>query len=85
LHVNPHAVPLQVSVPFAGDAGHAVHDVPHVASEVLLTHVPLHTCAVVPHTHVPAWQVLPLGQVVPQPPQLLLSVCSLTQAPAHAV
>jgi hypothetical protein len=38
-------VPLQVSVPLAGAAGHAEHDdVPHVASAVLLTHAPVHVC-----------------------------------------
>ncbi len=41
LHEKPHDVPLQVSVELAGGDGQAVHDVPQVLSEVLLTQVPL--------------------------------------------
>jgi hypothetical protein len=39
------------------------------------------------HVHEPFWQLKPLAQawVEPQPPQLFLSVCSLTQAPLQAV
>ena len=29
--------------------------------------------------HVPPWQLVPAPQMLPQPPQLLLSVCSSTQ------
>jgi hypothetical protein len=83
--VNPHAVPLQVSVPFAGDAGHALHDVPHVASAVLLTHAPEHRCWPDAQTHEPAWQVLPPVHALPHPPQFALSVCSLTHALPQAV
>jgi hypothetical protein len=37
--MNPHDVPLHVAVPFAGAAGHAVHELPHVASAVFDAHV----------------------------------------------
>ena len=36
-------------------------------------------------TQLPLMHVAGLVQTVPQPPQWLLSVCSLTQAPLHAV
>jgi hypothetical protein len=35
------------------------------------------------HLHDPLWQVSTPEHVVPQPPQLPLSVCSFTQAPLH--
>jgi hypothetical protein len=42
LQVNPHAVPLQVSVALAGAAPHGEHDeVPHELSEVLAAQTPL--------------------------------------------
>ena len=34
-------------------------------------------------THAPPEQRCPEAQMVPQPPQLLLSVCSLTHTPLH--
>jgi hypothetical protein len=39
------------------------------------------------HLQLPLWHVRPLAQakVDPQPPQLFLSVCSLTQAPLQRV
>ncbi len=55
---------------------------------VVFTHVPLQTLGVAAgQVHVPATQVAPVAHacVDPQPPQLLLSVCSLTQAPLQAV
>jgi len=36
LQVKPQVVPLHVAVPFAGAAGHGVHDVPQVAVLLLL-------------------------------------------------
>ncbi len=41
LHEKPQDVPLQVSLALAGGDAHAVHDVPQVLVEVLLTQVPL--------------------------------------------
>jgi hypothetical protein len=35
------------------------------------------------HWQLPAWQVVPVGHFVAQPPQLPLSDCSLTHAPLH--
>jgi len=35
--------------------------------------------------HMPVWQLWPIGQTVPQAPQLLASVCVSTQLPAHEV
>jgi hypothetical protein len=88
LHAVPHEVPSHVADPLAGPAGQAEHDVPHVAVDVLLTHVPLQSC-VLPawHLHWPLWHVLPPAHAnaEPQPPQLALSVCSLTQAPVHGL
>jgi hypothetical protein len=41
LQIKPQLVPSQLAVAFAGGE-HAVHDVPQVATEVLLTQTPLH-------------------------------------------
>jgi hypothetical protein len=60
--MNPHDVPLHVAVPFAGAAGHAVHELPHVASAVFDTHAPPHSWNPVLHA-MP--QVLPLQVAVP--------------------
>ena len=40
LQANPQDVPLQVAVALAGGAGHGVHDVPQLLTEVLETHCP---------------------------------------------
>ena len=37
------------------------------------------------HKHCPPWQLVPLLHTVPHDPQLLLSVCSLTQVPPQLV
>jgi len=37
-HEKPHCVPSHVAVPLVGDAGHAVHDEPQVASAEFDTH-----------------------------------------------
>ena len=37
LHAKPQLVPSHVDVPFAGGAGHATHEAPHVASDELET------------------------------------------------
>ena len=44
LHANPQEAPSQVAVALAGGAGHGVHDVPQVATELLETHCPEQTC-----------------------------------------
>ncbi len=41
LQLKPHAVPLHVAVALAG-AVHATHELPHDATDVLLTHAPAH-------------------------------------------
>jgi hypothetical protein len=43
--------------------------------------------AIALHLQVPLWHVRPLehAKLDPQPPQLFLSVCSLTQAPLQSV
>ena len=85
VHVDPHAVPLHVAVPPVG-TGHAVHDVvPQLATEALLTQVPLHGCMPTGQAHAPFWHVVPPAQAVAQPPQWLLSACSLTQVVPHSV
>jgi len=50
-------------------------------------HVVVNTVAPAAHpppVHVPLSHVEPVAQTVPQPPQLLLSVCSLTHEPLQA-
>jgi len=89
LHETPHEVPSHDDDPEpAVGPGHAVHDVaPHELVDWLLTHVPLQSCVPAGHLQAPPAHCLPPVQayVEPQPPQLLLSVCSSTQAPAHDV
>ncbi|MGH7733103.1 MAG: hypothetical protein ACREOE_05210, partial [Gemmatimonadales bacterium] len=57
------------------------------AEEQVWTPLPEHCTAPGVHTpeQTPDWHVDGDTQWVPQPPQLLLSVCSLTHAPLHAV
>jgi hypothetical protein len=60
---------------------------------VFETHPPVQTDGQVPENvgsaahceHVPAWQVAGAVHFVPHPPQLPLSVCSLTHAPLHGL
>jgi hypothetical protein len=89
LHLIEHALPEHTAEPFDGGAGQTF---PHVLQSLVLlvvfTHVPLQSVGVdVGQVHVPLTHVSPPLQTCPdpQPPQLLLSVCSLTQAPLHAV
>jgi hypothetical protein len=62
---------------------------PHAAqlSSVLsATHTPLHaTSPGTVQAHLPAVQVAPSAQTLPQAPQLFSSVCGFTQAPSHAL
>jgi hypothetical protein len=46
----------------------------------LLEQLPLQSCMPLGHAQAPLWQVLPPVHVLPQPPQLLLSVCVSTHA-----
>ena len=78
-------MPLQVAVPLVG-TGHAVHDVapvPHVAVDVLLSHVPLQECVPPGQPQPPPRHTLPFLQAFPHVPQLLLSFERLTQALEH--
>jgi hypothetical protein len=93
-HVLPHSVGVAAGQAHAllmqvSPAGHAV---PHALQLLLLlvvfTHVPLQSVGVAAgQAHAPFTQVSPPLHtcVDPQPPQLFGSVCSLTQAPLHAV
>lgn len=45
---------------------------------------PLHMRSPIGQAQRPAWQLVPFAHRVPQPPQLMLSVCSLTQTLPHA-
>jgi hypothetical protein len=62
LHAVTHAVPLHVTVPFAGAAGQGVHEVPHVVTLVLAPHAPEQRC--VPDGQAVATHVAPLQAVV---------------------
>ena len=57
-----HFVPSHDTVEFAGPAGQAVHDVPQVCTELLVTHWPEQTW--LPVGHVAAMHVVPLQVVV---------------------
>jgi hypothetical protein len=74
-------------MPFDG-MGHDEQDVgPHESTDELLAQAPLHSWVLPWHLHAPPWQLFPAPQANdgPQPPQLLLSACSSTHAPPHAV
>ena len=84
-----HALPEQTADPFDAGAGQTF---PQVLQSLLLfvvfTHVPLQSVGVAEgHVQVPLTHVSPPLHTCPdpQPPQLLLSVCSLTQAPLQAL
>lgn len=62
LHVFTHFVPSHDTVEFAGPAGQAVHDVPQVWIELLVTHWPEQTW--LPVGQVAAMHVEPLQVVV---------------------
>ena len=79
LQVNPQVVPLHVAVPFVG-AVHTVQLGPH-APTPSATHDPPHDSVPVGHWHMLVTHCLPPVHDVPQPPQLLLSLVSSTQAP----
>jgi hypothetical protein len=85
LQATPHALPLQVALPFEGVGQVAPHVAPQLLMSVLLTQVPLHACVPPGHTQVPAWHVVPPVHALPQLPQLLLSVCSSTHVLPHTV
>jgi hypothetical protein len=86
LQLKPQTPLLQVRFPFAGAAGQLVVQFPQCAgSDDVSTHCPLQF--VVPlgqfSVHAPLEHTCPPGQTLPQVPQLLLSVCLLTQTPPH--
>jgi hypothetical protein len=85
LQLMPHAPPpLQVAMPLAEGAGQAVHELPQLLTDVLLSHVPPQLCVPLAQ-HLPAEHESPLPQVVPQLPQLLLSVITSVHAVPHCV
>jgi hypothetical protein len=49
------------------------------------THMPPHDTSPDAHTHAPAWQVVPVPQIVPHTPQFWLSVKRATHSSPHAV
>jgi hypothetical protein len=89
LHETPHAFPSQLADPEpAVGPGHAEHEVaPHELTSWLLTHEPLQTCVPSGHLQLPPLHCRPPvhAKEAPHPPQLLLSFCSSTHAPAHDV
>jgi hypothetical protein len=90
LQVIPQVVPLHVAVPLAG-TGHAVHELPHVATSVFDTHAPLHTCCPAGHVgvHVPATHevVPPVGAMHDRLhiPQCIALEVVLTQAVPQSI
>jgi len=84
-----HALPEHTAEPFDGGAGQTFPQVlQSLVLVVVFTHVPLQSVGVAEgHVQVPLTHVSPPLHTCPdpQPPQLLLSVCSLTQAPLQAV
>jgi hypothetical protein len=88
---SAHVVPLHVATPVPavgpGQAGLQRPPAPHPLVGPIAWQVPLQSTVPAGHAHRPVWQVLPPAQakMLPQPPQLLLSVCSLTHPPAHGV
>jgi hypothetical protein len=89
LHVTLQLVPSHAGAPEpAVGPGQAEHDVvPHELTSWLLTQVPPHSCVPIGHLQVPPLHLCPLvhAYMLPQPPQLLSSLLSSTQAPAHAM
>jgi hypothetical protein len=92
LHEKAHALFTQVAVALAMPVEHAVEHVPQwLTLLVVSVQVPLHSVGVAagqPETHEEFEHtgVPPLhANADPQPPQLLLFVCSLTHAPLHRV
>jgi len=81
--VNRHCVPSHVGAA-PGGAVHGVHDDPQVATDVLLTHVPLHSCVPIGQPHAPAAQVLPLPAAPHGVPSATLA-CGSTHADAPVV
>jgi hypothetical protein len=90
-HEIAHVVPLHDAMPVPavgpGHAGLQRPPAPHPFVGPGIWHVPLQSTMPVGHWHLLPWHVLPPVQtkMLPQPPQLLLSVCSFTQAPLQSV
>jgi hypothetical protein len=93
LHVNPQTpgVPLQISVPFVGGAGHTLPQVPQLATSAdRLVQMPgavPHKVAGATHTasHMPAIQLVPAAHAWPHVPQLLVLLVVSTHAVPQSV
>ena len=83
--MNPQLVPLHVAVPCVGGV-HCVQVEPHAFTSFATHEVP-QKCVPVGHTQALATHCFPPVQAkpLPQPPQLLLSLVSSTQAPLQLV
>lgn len=80
---QPQALPLQIS-----PGSHAVPQPPQLRGlfvVLMQTGGSPQAMVFVGHAHAPAWQVRPPVQTTPQAPQLAVSLCVSTHAPAHAV
>jgi hypothetical protein len=85
LQLMPQAPPLlHVAEPLEGGAGHAVHEVPQLLGDVLLSQVPPQLCVPLAQ-HLPSEHEDPLPQTAPQPPQLWLSVNRSGHEEPHSV
>jgi hypothetical protein len=90
-HAIVHDVPWHAAMPVpAVGLGHADLQRPPAPQPFcgpIVWQVPLQSTMPTGHAHLPAWHVLPPvhAKMVPQPPQLALSVCSFTHPPAQGV
>jgi hypothetical protein len=84
VQLRPQLVPSHVVVSYLLPAGQGEQRVPQLLTDVLLTQLPLQSCCVDEHLHTPLWQVLPPVQMLPQVPQLLLSVRRSTHLPEQS-
>jgi hypothetical protein len=80
-----HVLPSGQAAPLLCVVSHVTPQAPQLLVVVSLMHAPPQSICPAGHWHTPDTQLEPLGQTFPQLPQLLLSVCSLTQAPPQAV
>lgn len=81
VHMPAHRPMLQTSVPPAGGGGQATPHAPQLARFACkLTHWPLHIVWPAGQAQAPFTHCAPPLHVVPQAPQLALSVCRFTQA-----
>src|SRR5437762_5308707 len=59
--------------------GQTIAQPPQLSGSLNILHTPLQSLDMLSQAQVPFWQVLPLLQVTPQPPQLVESKCGSTQ------